>query len=341
MTRLRFSTIAFVIAAAGLLTAAGAFAQDPRGGGGNHPGSSGSQGGAVHSGGGVSSPGGSLGSGSSSSSGGGSNWSSPSPSGGDRRGGGDGSGRAVTRWRAINERYGSSGSDSGTDANRWYSRERGTHQPIGKAIDRGTAPRPGTDIGPWTRNDGWGPYGYDPLNYGHSAYLGYYGSWPYYRFRGNCGPMYGFGAYGLGYYFFDPLWWAGTPSGAAMLACDPYDYYASGAIFNGYPGYGYGYGSYSYGGGPYGLYSSGGGYSSGISAAGLKLKVKPSSAKVYVDGYFAGTVDEFDSVFQRLPLNPGSHHIDVSADGYTTLSFDISAEPYQTINYRGELKRSR
>ena len=32
----------------------------------------------------------------------------------------------------------------------------------------------------------------------------------------------------------------------------------------------------------------------------LRLKVKPREASVYVDGYFAGRVDDFDGMFQRL-----------------------------------------
>ena len=31
----------------------------------------------------------------------------------------------------------------------------------------------------------------------------------------------------------------------------------------------------------------------------------PSEARVYVDGYYAGTVDDFDGLFQRLNVSPG------------------------------------
>ena len=55
----------------------------------------------------------------------------------------------------------------------------------------------------------------------------------------------------------------------------------------------------------------------------LKLKVKPRAAKVYVDGYFVGTVDEFDGAFQKLALNTGRHKVEVKADGFETAEFDV------------------
>ena len=80
-------------------------------------------------------------------------------------------------------------------------------------------------------------------------------------------------------------------------------------------------------------------YSSSSGEAGLKLKVKPENASVYVDGYFAGNVDEFDGVFQKLHIEPGPHRIEISADGYDTLTFEIRAEPDRTTTYKGELNR--
>jgi len=48
-------------------------------------------------------------------------------------------------------------------------------------------------------------------------------------------------------------------------------------------------------------------------------------------------VDDFDGVFQRLRLEPGPHRIEISADGYETLTFDVQAQPDQTITYKGTL----
>jgi len=125
------------------------------------------------------------------------------------------------------------------------------------------------------------------------------------------------------------------------------------------PGYygGYfpwGYAGLGYLGGYYGGYYGGGyggsyydpydpGYQSGFSrsdeSGGLRLKVKPSDATVYVDGYYVGTVNDFDGVFQKLTIEPGTHHVEVRAPGYETLSFDIQIEPSHTTTYRGELKK--
>jgi PEGA domain len=118
-----------------------------------------------------------------------------------------------------------------------------------------------------------------------------------------------------------------------------------------YGGYGYGYpygGSYFggfydpwydpwYGGYPgYGYPQTGGGFSDeGL----LRLKIKPRDAEVYVDGFFAGIVDEFDGVFQRLHLESGAHRIEVRAPGYETLTFDVRIVPDRKTTYQGEMQR--
>ena len=71
----------------------------------------------------------------------------------------------------------------------------------------------------------------------------------------------------------------------------------------------------------------------------VHLKVKPRDASVFVDGYYAGVVDDFDGVFQRLHIDPGPHRIEISAPGYDTLSFEVRVLPGQTVTYRGELKQ--
>jgi len=97
--------------------------------------------------------------------------------------------------------------------------------------------------------------------------------------------------------------------------------------------YGY-YGGYSDPWGGYSTYSSSSGYD-----GALRIKVKPREASVYVDGYFAGHVDDFDGVLQRLHLSPGPHRIEVRLPQYETLSFDVQIEPDHTVTYRGELQK--
>ncbi len=85
-----------------------------------------------------------------------------------------------------------------------------------------------------------------------------------------------------------------------------------------------------------------GGYASGYGGydGALKLKVKPRQAEVFVDGYFAGSVDDYDGIFQQLRLEPGPHRIEVRLDGYEPLSFEVRIIPDRTITYKGDLEQA-
>jgi hypothetical protein len=61
---------------------------------------------------------------------------------------------------------------------------------------------------------------------------------------------------------------------------------------------------------------------------------------VYVDGYYAGIVDDFNGHFQHLDLTPGPHHVEVREPGYLPLDFDVSIEAHHTTQYRGTMQRS-
>jgi hypothetical protein len=104
----------------------------------------------------------------------------------------------------------------------------------------------------------------------------------------------------------------------------------------GYGGFGLGYFYYS----PWSWYGpsyyQGGGW--GRADGAVKLKVKPRDAEVLVDGYYAGTVDDFDGAFQELKLDPGSYRIEVRKPGYESLAFDVRVQRDRTITFRGELK---
>ena len=69
----------------------------------------------------------------------------------------------------------------------------------------------------------------------------------------------------------------------------------------------------------------------------LRLRVEPKDAQVFVDGYYAGLVDEFDGHFQHLDLVPGPHHVEVHAPGYERLPIDVFIQPHHTIQYQGHL----
>jgi hypothetical protein len=59
----------------------------------------------------------------------------------------------------------------------------------------------------------------------------------------------------------------------------------------------------------------------------LRIEVTPKDASVYVDGYFAGLVDEFDGAFQRLHVTPGQHEITIYLQGYRTIREKLYLSP--------------
>jgi hypothetical protein len=69
----------------------------------------------------------------------------------------------------------------------------------------------------------------------------------------------------------------------------------------------------------------------------LRLQIDQRLAQVYVDGYYAGIVDEFDGTFQHLDLTPGPHHIQIEQAGYATLSFDVNIVAHRKTDYRAKM----
>ena len=65
----------------------------------------------------------------------------------------------------------------------------------------------------------------------------------------------------------------------------------------------------------------------------VRIVDAPRDAQVFVDGYYAGVVDDYDGVFQHLNLEAGPHHIEIQAEGYPPSEFDVRVEPGQTITY--------
>lgn len=68
--------------------------------------------------------------------------------------------------------------------------------------------------------------------------------------------------------------------------------------------------------------------------AALRLQVQPRETEVYVDGHYAGVVDDFDGTFQRLRLLPGPHTLELYLDGYRSVRQDIHAGPGHTLKIR-------
>lgn len=70
----------------------------------------------------------------------------------------------------------------------------------------------------------------------------------------------------------------------------------------------------------------------------LRFDVKPKEAAVYIDGYFAGTVDDFDGAFQRLHVPPGEHEIVVYLEGHHSLRQQLYLSPRSTRKIEGTLE---
>ena len=69
----------------------------------------------------------------------------------------------------------------------------------------------------------------------------------------------------------------------------------------------------------------------------VRLQVTPREALVFVDGYAAGRVDDYDGVFQRLRLVPGPHEIVIYHPGLRTLRQNVYYNPGSTHTIRHSL----
>jgi hypothetical protein len=182
------------------------------------------------------------------------------------------------------------------------SRPRGDNPVIGTAVPRDEVRRQPVPPPPVARTDR------DNRASGRNVYVGRPPVYNNYYYPRRYYP-YGYGAFGLGYFYYDPYTW--YPS-----------------AYSAYGGYGYGYPGY-YPGRPVSVFDVG----------ELRLRVSPRHAQVFVDGYFAGEVDDYDGILQAMKLESGPYHIEIVAPGYETLEFDVRINPGQKINYRGDLRR--
>jgi hypothetical protein len=68
----------------------------------------------------------------------------------------------------------------------------------------------------------------------------------------------------------------------------------------------------------------------------LRLDVEPASAQVYVDGFYAGTVDDFRRGGGRA-LDAGPHRVEFRAEGYDSQSVELRVRANDVLSYRGTL----
>jgi PEGA domain len=98
-------------------------------------------------------------------------------------------------------------------------------------------------------------------------------------------------------------------------------------FFTGWYGYPYGY--------PYPPYY---GYGPYARDGSLRLQVEPRQAEVFVDGYYAGVVDDFDGTFQRLRVEPGEHDVQVYLAGYHGLHQQVYVQVDKTFTIKQTLQ---
>jgi hypothetical protein len=66
----------------------------------------------------------------------------------------------------------------------------------------------------------------------------------------------------------------------------------------------------------------------------LRLQVTPRETEVFVDGYFAGRVDDFDGRFQRLRIQPGEHELTLYLEGHRKVTQRVLIQPRATFRIR-------
>jgi len=142
---------------------------------------------------------------------------------------------------------------------------------------------------------------------------------------------------------------------------------SSGGYYPGYPGYpgyyppgyypGWGggyywnswwpYGSWGWYGGYYGYPWGWGGGGASVyhyverESGSLRVLVDPAEARVYVDGYYAGTVDDIDGLFQRHNVAPGRHEIALKLEGYKTHRVKVYVTPETTTKLHYDLEKGQ
>jgi hypothetical protein len=141
--------------------------------------------------------------------------------------------------------------------------------------------------------------------------------------------------------------WPASVHAQRRVRARPYRPVAVHAVYGGpffyHPGFYYpafaGAGWYGYPWGAWGPWPAYGYYGYYDNTSSARIQDAPREAEVYVDGYYAGRVDEFDGVFQSLRLEEGDYQVEIVLPGYEPLAFDVRITPDHTTTYQGELKR--
>jgi len=71
--------------------------------------------------------------------------------------------------------------------------------------------------------------------------------------------------------------------------------------------------------------------------AELKIAATPSRAAVFVDGQYAGYVDQFDGVGKAMLLTPGQHHLRIALPGYLPFDTMVDLRAQQKLKIQTDL----
>lgn len=69
----------------------------------------------------------------------------------------------------------------------------------------------------------------------------------------------------------------------------------------------------------------------------VKLKVTPERAAVFVDGNFAGYVQQFSGMGRGMLVSPGTHRIKIALAGYQEFDTDVNLLPKQKVTIKTDL----
>lgn len=76
-------------------------------------------------------------------------------------------------------------------------------------------------------------------------------------------------------------------------------------------------------------------------SSSVRLQLQPNDGEVYIDGRYAGRVDDFDGIFQKMRVTPGHHQIAIWREGYRTEFHNLYFTDGRTEYLRGNMERLR
>jgi hypothetical protein len=65
----------------------------------------------------------------------------------------------------------------------------------------------------------------------------------------------------------------------------------------------------------------------------IRLDVQPGTAQVYVDGFYAGSLEEVNEG-AGLPLPSGWHRLEFRAPGFQTAAANVTVESARSMTFR-------